>query len=550
MSINSGKRAKVILYIFISLFILLSSRIYFYQYVDSKKLAVMADTQYSYQEKASELNYSLLDYNGNDLLKYKIKYYCAIIPDLFIQNDSNDKSEQLLAFMYILRDYNNNYDLSGVTTAVESGKKLYYEIDENTYKKLQQIKGVKGFYVYTYSAVDRSEPWDIENLISNSRTLLDGKLKAATTLESQINSEMDNNKSPQMVFDKDINGNIAAGKLNVSSDNLSVRLTLDKNIQDKVYSILNSDKYKKYSQAGVVLMKASTGEIRSCMLKDGNEPNAIIGASTNHGYYPGSIFKVIVAEAGINSGIISTNDLFTCLGHYEEAGSKEHGTMNIKQALTISDNDIFAQIGCRVGFDKFGNLAKLQGLDDKVLNLSDEVNGAFEIKKPLLSDGTLSISSIGQLNRITPLEAISIPNTVVNEGTYIKPYILGGYYDKNNNAVKTFSSDKKNVISTSTAEIMKEDMINVVKNGTGTQAAVSNIEVGGKTGTTQRVEKDSKGINVTHSDGWFSGFFKINNDYYSMVVFVEDINNVTESGGNTAAPIFHDVLNAVKNIIK
>lgn len=550
MSLNSGKRAKAVLYMFISLFIFLLCRIYFYQYVDAQKLAVMADTQYSYQENSTELNYTLQDFSGKDLLKYKLNYYCAIIPDLFAQNDSNDKSEQLLAFMYILRDYNNKYDLSGVSAAVESGKKLYYQIDENTYKKLQKIKGVKGFYVYTYSTVDRSESWNIENLISNPRTLLDGKLKTADTLEAQISKAVDKNKSPQMIFNKDIDGNIGVGTLSTSSSNLNVRLTLDKSIQDKVYQILNSDKYKKYSQAGVVLMKARTGEIKSCMLKDGNQANAIIGASTNHGYYPGSIFKVIVAEAGINSGVISTNDLFTCLGNYEEEGSRDHGTMNIKQALTISDNDIFAQIGCRVGFDKFGDLAKLQGLDDKVLNLSDEVNGAFEIKKPILSDGTLSISSIGQLNRITPLEAISIPNTVINEGTYVKPYVLAGYYDNKNNAVKTFTSDKQNVISASTASIMKDDMINVVKNGTGTQAAVPNIEIGGKTGTTQRVEKDSKGKNITHSDGWFSGFFKINNEYYSMVVFVEDINNVSESGGNTAAPIFHDVVDAVKNDIK
>lgn len=546
----SNKRIKILLYMFLTIFILLFCRVYFYQYINSEKLSVMADTQYSYQENVGELSYLLQDINGKDLLKYKTKYYCVIIPGLFIQNNSSDKSEQLLAFMYILRDYNNSYDLSDVSLAAASGKKLYYEVDETTYKKLKQIEDVKGFYVYTYSAVDRDEPWNIENLISNPRTLLDSKLKSSDTLEAQINEALENNKPPQIVFEKDLNGNIGSGKLNNPSNNLNVRLTLDKNIQDKVYEILNNDKYKKYSQVGVVLMKASTGEIKSCILKDGNEPNAIIGAATNHGFYPGSIFKVIVAEAGINNDIISINDQFTCLGHYEEESSRYHGTMNLKQALTISCNDIFAQIGCRVGFDKFGKLSKLQGLDDKVLNLSDEKNGAFEIQKPTLSDGTLSISSIGQLNRITPIEAVSIPNTVINEGTYVKPYILDGYYDKNNNPVKTFSSEKQNVISVYTANIMKEDMINVVKNGTGKQAAVSNIEVGGKTGTTQRVEKDSKGNNITHSDGWFCGFFKSNNTYYSMVVFVEDINNVSESGGNTAAPIFHDVVNAVQKNIK
>ncbi|MPN34838.1 hypothetical protein SDC9_182332 [bioreactor metagenome] len=88
-------------------------------------------------------------------------------------------------------------------------------------------------------------------------------------------------------------------------------------------------------------------------------------------------------------------------------------------------------------------------------------------------------------------------------------------------------------------------MKNVVLNGTARAASIGGVEVGGKTGTTERYEviKNDKGENITKkfSDGWFIGFLKKENISYTVVIFVKNINKDTQGGGTTAAPIFRDI---------
>ena len=187
----------------------------------------------------------------------------------------------------------------------------------------------------------------------------------------------------------------------------------------------------------------------------------------------------------------------------------------------------------------------------KVLGFDSEKSGNFEVKDAKYSDGSLGIASIGQSIRITPIEGISIANTVVNNGTYIKPQIIDAYVDDSNNEVETLKTEQRPVIEKSTANIMKKQMINVVKQGTAQAAHMDSIEIGGKTGTTQRIEiSKPSGKSEEHSDGWFVGFFKVNEKYYSMVVFVQDIDKDKDSGGNTPAPIFKDIVNQALPYLK
>src|SRR5699024_10218421 len=97
--------------------------------------------------------------------------------------------------------------------------------------------------------------------------------------------------------------------------------------------------------------------------------------------------------------------------------------------------------------------------------------------------------------------------------------------------------DMKKVLKESTADVLKQMLINTVENGTGKNIYFEDIETGVKTGTTERFD----GQNYV-SDGWVLGYFKHRNKYYSMSVFVENINEEGQYGGNTAGPIFRDVV--------
>jgi len=539
MHINiKNKRLWGVLVIFISIFLILNIRIFQFQYLTSGKLSVMANSQYSYSEDAESLNYLLLDRYGRNLLNYNKKYYEVIVPSAFNSNDFDTDSEDILTLIYTLRSYNNNYDISNMNLS-NGGQKIYLEIDKSTYDKVKNIKSVKGAYAYTFNELDKMGAWNIETLLTNPRKSIDDSFKSKDSIEMNIYNKLKNNKKSQVVFEKDITGNILNERIESAENNLNVRLTLDKNIQDKISEVLKEDKYSKYKQVGVIMMEASTGKIMGMVQKDDSLPNVNIGATTNNGFYPGSIFKVIVEEAGLNNNTLSLDDKFTCRGFYEDE-HKNHGTLNSEQALIVSCNDIFAQIGNKVGYKAFYEMAGNQGLFSKVLGFDSELSGKYEVAEPKLSDGSISIASIGQSIRITPIEAISIANTVVNGGVYVKPYLIDAYVDNKNNAKETLNTEKKTVISKATAETMKNQMVKVVEEGTAQAAKLNGIQIGGKTGTTQRSE---------YSDGWFVGFFNINGIDYSMVVFVEDIDKNTDSGGTTAAPIFSEIVKASQTIL-
>jgi cell division protein FtsI/penicillin-binding protein 2 len=140
---------------------------------------------------------------------------------------------------------------------------------------------------------------------------------------------------------------------------------------------------------------------------------------------------------------------------------------------------------------------------------------------------------------------LAATNSIVNDGVYVKPYIVESILDVDDNLVKNFDTEKKKVFSKTTSKIIKNSMLEVVNKGTGMNAQVKGVEIGGKTGSATSGTGDT-----VH--GWFVGCFTINNKKYSMSVFVPNIPKEGENGeelggGNTAAPIFREI---VKNIIE
>jgi len=547
---NLIKNRQCILFlIFNVIFLILYFKIISLQYLKEDELSVMANSQYSYKESLTDTNYILYDCNGEKLMNYNKEYYVVISPDIFLKDNPDANSESMLTLIYTLRNYNEKYDLAKVRT-LNTSEKLYYKIDLSTYNKLKNIHDVNGFYIYEYSPLSKTGVWSIENLLLNPRRTSDNKVKSKDSLEMQIYDKSKNNEKPQIVFERDANGKIINEKTILPENNVNVRLTLDKNIQNGIKEILNSSENKNFGQIGVVMMEVSTGKIKALVQKDDIKPNVNLGIATNHGFFPGSTFKVIVEEAGLDKGIIKSRDKFTSKGLYGE-DSEKYNVLTPGEALTLSSNDVFAQIGNKVGFNNFYDNAKSQGLFDKVLNLDGEKEGIFEVKNPNVSDGSVGLAAIGQNIRITPIEAISIPNTVINDGVYVKPYLLDAYVDNQNNTIESLNTVSSSVIKKSTAEEMKNQMINVVKNGTGRSAYIDGMEIGGKTGSTQRIELTGQNKNAEeHSDGWFVGFFKVSGKYYSMVVFVQDIDKDSESGGNTAAPIFKNIVLKTKSYLR
>ncbi|MEW9096152.1 MAG: penicillin-binding transpeptidase domain-containing protein [Clostridiaceae bacterium] len=532
-------RVKYIFLVFTICFIYLFARIFNLQYKEADELSVIADSQYTQKEWVEELNYKLLDYSGKDLLEYNTKYNAVILPSVFIKNNTESEKEEMLKLLYILKNYNEEYDLTeGKINNIS--QKLYFPIDKITYEKLKRIKGVKGFYVYSYEEVDRSEGWKIENLITNTRNIVDNSLKNENSLEMFLNNKVKSNKRPSKEFILDMDGNIS-NKENEKDylNNKNIMLTLDRDFQDKIRELLNT-KYNKYEQIGVIVMESETSNIKAMVQKNDKLPNVNIGAETLNGFFPGSIFKTIILEGILEEGEMSLDDKVTCKGLYEGDKDKKnlgHGTLSVEDAFVISCNDVYSQLANKLGGEKILELIEKQNILSKVLGFEREQSGALEKKELKIEDGSLGITAIGQNIRMTPVQAIGIVNTIVNGGVYIKPRLIEGLVDKNGQICEKIETSKWQVFSKDTATKMKKAMNRVVKEGTGRSAQVEGMEIGGKTGSTERIENGEK-----YSDGWFIGYFNKDGKYYSMVVFVKGIDKNNESGGSTASPIFSDIV--------
>jgi len=552
---NSNQRFEIknriwtVLVIFILLFSFLIWRIADYMYFNSAPLKTKFNAQYTIDEKYG-MQYSLTDCNGIDLFNHVVSYYAIIDPLDFLRFNEYTSKYDMQALTITLRNYNSEYNLDKIKGNGD-GQKIRYKIDELTYNKLKGIKGVKGFYAYMANDVVKDRNWKIENLLTNPyNDNVEGSVfKSDDSLEMQIYNKTKNNEFEKIRFAKGVDGEVGQGKIITPKNNVNVRLTLDKEIQSKVEDILHEDGYKKYGQIGVVLMESSTGKIRVMAQKDDNDYNANLGMPGTNGAYPGSIFKVIVDEAGLDLNLIDNNKIYP-LDHTIFPNSHEALLQyTIAQALCYSSNGTFGKLGVDVGLKNIYNYAEKQGMFEKVLNLSQEETGKLEVDLSNPKIGDTSQTAIGQNVRITPLEAISIPNTIINNGIYVKPSIIDAYVNGNNEVLEKITPRSTQVIKSETAQAVKLHMMGVVNQGTGTQAYIKDMDIGGKTGTTE-YHVDG----VEYSDGWFVGFFNYKGKEYSMAVFVNkiELNKVkgmkNEEGGDTAAPIFKKVVDALKAI--
>ena len=138
---------------------------------------------------------------------------------------------------------------------------------------------------------------------------------------------------------------------------------------------------------------------------------------------------------------------------------------------------------------------------------------------------------------VSPIQMLGAINTFVNDGIYVKPYIIEGILDNDDKVVKEYETKKERIFTQTTSKIVKNGMKEVVLNGTGVNAFVQGVDMGGKTGSS------SSSNNTTH--GWFVGYFTIDNIEYTMIVFIPDLvekKDENVGGGNTAAPIFKDIV--------
>ncbi|BAK81253.1 penicillin-binding transpeptidase domain-containing protein [Candidatus Arthromitus sp. SFB-rat-Yit] len=489
----------------------------------SDKYVSIATNQYNLDYRTSNLNYRILDENFNDLIKYNNKYIVQVKSNIFKNYNNNIEMEKILTFTSILKNYNKDFDL--IQKFQENpGYNFKFEVDKYTYDKLKTLQDINGVYLYEYNEFNENEAWSIQNILI--------KEISENSTNDEYHNYIENNKYPKIDFNY-----VKNGKKVVDEDNNNLKLTINKELQEGIKNIIKDKKYDQFDGIAIAISEATTGEIKALVQKNEYNPNIILG-SASLGYVPGSVFKLVVAEAAIDSGIFTSKHTFNCENsRYNLCKNRHSGTLTIEDALAVSCNNIFAEIGKEIGWDLIKSYAEDQGLFKKVLGFSDlrEASGSYAEPKEY-EDGPLFLS-MGQNMLIEPLQALSITNTILNNGVYNRLKLVDQIVNENNEIIKEFEVDSDKVLKKDTANIMKDMLINTLENGTGKNIKINSLESGIKTGTTERFDGES-----LVSDGWVLGYFKHRNKYYSMFVFVENINEEGQFGGNTAGPIFKEIV--------
>jgi len=350
----------------------------------------------------------------------------------------------------------------------------------------------------------------------------------------------------------------------------SVYLTLDMKIQEALEETLNGK-----IGSGLV-MNPQTGEILGVVSKPSYDLNVFIKPDLRseitkllkdplrplvnrafQGIYgPGSVFKLVVMAAGLDTGLLNKDTSVECLGGYQVGGiffrcwkEEGHGHVNLKKAIQRSCNVFFYQLGQRLGPDRIAEYARRFGLGQPTgLDIGNESEGLVPTrkwKKEKLREswygGDTANFSIGQgFITVTPLQMAKMVSAIANGGKLLSPFLVKKVVLPEGRTL--IEVESKSVGSLGIPErVLKEirqGMWAAVNElgGTGYSARLEHVEVCGKTGT---VEVKKRGDEVV-KQGWFVAYAPAVNPKIVLVLLVEGV----YSGGRDVAPLAKKVLEA------
>ena len=274
------------------------------------------------------------------------------------------------------------------------------------------------------------------------------------------------------------------------------------------------------------------------------------------GYEPGSTFKVLTMAAALDCGAITLDTNFYCKGAEQIPGRSQllhcwrsagHGAEKTPQALQNSCNIAFAHIALKLGGERFYDYIQRFGVTEKTgIDLSGESKGVFFSKELIVNTdkwGTASLTSgsFGQTFKLTPLQLVRAISSVVNGGNLMEPYIVAEVLDSNGNTVlKQEPTVVRQTVSQETSKIMCALMESVVTEGTAKNAQVAGFSIGGKTGTSEKIDVlDENGQPTLDKIVSFVGVAPMDDPRYIVLVALDTPSRSTGiyiSGGVMAAP--------------
>ncbi|MGW0117245.1 peptidoglycan D,D-transpeptidase FtsI family protein [Streptomyces sp. NPDC003327] len=348
----------------------------------------------------------------------------------------------------------------------------------------------------------------------------------------------------------------------------TVVTTIDPEVQKAAYRALGNKK------GAAVAVDPASGRVLAMVSTPSYDPSRIAGTTDGDAWRelttdpdkplvnralrqplpPGSTFKLVVAAAALEDGLYGSVDTRTAspdpytLPHTRTVLPNENPSApcenaTIRTALRYSCNNVFAKMAADLGQDKVRAMAEKFGFNDDELDVP--VRAYASVYPSGMDAAQTALTGIGQFDvTATPLQMALVSAAIANDGLLAGPHMVAEVVDSDGDALTSYEDgDTRRIVSSSTAEQLRSAMVTVVEEGTGSNAAVPGAEVGGKTGTAQHGENNSK-----TPYAWFTSYAKdaSTGKQVAVAVMIEDSGAARSevSGNGLAAPVAQKMMAA------
>lgn len=365
-------------------------------------------------------------------------------------------------------------------------------------------------------------------------------------------------------------------------DGYSLVLTIDEVVQHIVEKNLETAvvEYGVKNRATVIVMDVTTGEVLAMDTEPDYDPNdpftlkdealsAQIAAITDKDqrvkalnsaresqwrnkaladtYEPGSVYKIITAAAALEEGVVNANSRFYCNGSLTVNGrsikcwkAAGHGSQNFVEGIKNSCNPVFMAVGLLLGADRTAQYYKAFGFSEKTgIDLPGETGGIYHSLSVLQKEpDTLAVASFGQSFRVTPMQMITAVSAAINGGYLYEPHIVKQVIDSDKNIIEDIQpAVKRQVISEQVSADLALMLEKVVSEGSGRSAYIKGYRIGGKTGTSEKLDQEASVSGEKEHWLSFLGFAPADSPQIAVLVILDTPEDSGAYGSTVAAPV-------------
>lgn len=348
---------------------------------------------------------------------------------------------------------------------------------------------------------------------------------------------------------------IFAGRRVYGSDYCkTVSLTIDSTIQFMVEQELDRAMAENNPDSiTAIVMDPKTGEILAMASRPSYNPNRFWeypqenwkNRAVSFIYEPGSTFKAVIAGAALQESIVTPNQVFFDPGYVMVSGrriqnwsNESYGAVTFTDIVKKSLNTGFAQVGLSLGAEKMMHYTRVFGFGERTgIDLPGEEEGIL-FNADDMRDSDIATTAIGQSIAVTPLQLVTAMAAIANGGTLMHPYIVREIRNPDSSIYEERAPREiRRVLEPTVDRTLIGLLEQVVASGGGKKAGVKGYRIAGKTGTAQKIRRETAGYLEGRYIASFCGFAPVEDPIFTVLVMIDDPRGGDFYGGQIAAPV-------------